>query len=322
MNIILVSDSLARSRPLVLTKRHLAAAAVTLFMLPVLLAGVLFYATLRYAAETDNPYVHALVTKVQSQQAGQAHAYLQNNLDALAIKLGQMQAQLMRLNAVGKRLVKAAGLKADEFNFGQQPGEGGPAMEQPESNLTLQELNKLVAKVSSQLDDRGDQLAVLDSVLSRDYQQRILLPTARPISTRDWESSDFGWRIDPFTGRKSFHPGIDFAAEIGTPIYAAANGVVVYSGFYPEYGNMVEIDHGNGLTSRYAHTSKVLVKVGDIVLRGQKIALVGSTGRSTGPHLHFEVRYKGVALDPAKFLAASSSPVMAENLARQYQAAR
>jgi murein DD-endopeptidase MepM/ murein hydrolase activator NlpD len=132
------------------------------------------------------------------------------------------------------------------------------------------------------------------------------LPTVTPVDAT-WSASSFGWRIDPFTGQNALHEGVDFIADVGTPIFAAAGGVVVYAGSHHQYGTMVEIDHGNDFISRYAHASKVLVKEGEVVLRGRKIAEVGSTGRSTGPHLHFEVRYRGFAQNPGKFLRASSS---------------
>ena len=130
------------------------------------------------------------------------------------------------------------------------------------------------------------------------------MPTVKPVDV-EWNASSFGWRIDPITGQQALHEGIDFIADVGTPVFAAAGGVVVFAEFHSQYGNMVEIDHGNDFITRYAHASKLLVKVGEVVRRGRKIAEVGSTGRSTGPHLHFEVRYKGIAQNPARFLQAS-----------------
>ena len=134
------------------------------------------------------------------------------------------------------------------------------------------------------------------------------MPTAAPVAM-GWNESNFGWRIDPFTGQNAMHEGTDFMVDSGTPIHAAAGGVVVVAQFHPQYGNMIDIDHGNGFTTRYAHASKLLVKVGDVVQRGAVIALSGSTGRSTGPHVHFEVRYKGVAQNPNRFLQASAVSV-------------
>jgi murein DD-endopeptidase MepM/ murein hydrolase activator NlpD len=151
------------------------------------------------------------------------------------------------------------------------------------------------------VDDRGDQLGVLESLFTADRARKKLVPTVLPIHA-GWHSSNYGWRIDPFNGQRAFHEGIDFLADSGTAIHAAAGGVVVYSDFHPQYGNMIEVDHGNDLVSRYAHAAKLLVKVGDVVLSGAKIAEVGRTGRATGTHLHFEVRQRGVPQNPIQFL--------------------
>ena len=151
------------------------------------------------------------------------------------------------------------------------------------------------------LNDRSDKLVTLESLLMQDRLNKKLFPSAKPIS-EGWYSSNFGWRIDPFTGQNAMHEGVDYMVPEGTPIHAAAGGIVVYSEEHSQYGNMVEIDHGKDVVTRYAHASRLLVKVGQVVRRGQEIAMVGSTGRSTGNHLHFEVRYKGLAQNPAHFL--------------------
>jgi hypothetical protein len=149
------------------------------------------------------------------------------------------------------------------------------------------------------------QLGVLEALLVADSANRKFMPTLAPV-VDGWFSSNFGYRIDPFSGMQSFHEGIDFPAETGTPVVAAASGKVVESGYQPQYGKIIAIDHGNGLVSRYAHASEVYVNEGDLVVRGQRVASVGSTGRSTGPHLHFEVRLNGVPQNPARFLRAPS----------------
>ena len=160
---------------------------------------------------------------------------------------------------------------------------------------------KQVDKLTRQVDDRGGKLSALESILVIDSAKKKLIPTMMPVIGGAY-NSNFGWRLDPFNGQHSYHEGIDFAGSLGTPILAAAGGVVVYAEYHAAYGNMVEIDHGNDLITRYAHASKLLVKVGDMVLRGAKIAEMGSTGRSTGTHLHFEVRQRGVSVNPAQFL--------------------
>jgi murein DD-endopeptidase MepM/ murein hydrolase activator NlpD len=228
---------------------------------------------------------------------------MRDNLNAFAAKLGEMQARLMRLDAFGARLVKEVGVKPQEFDFSEPPGRGGalPSV-LPSQDISPGEFSKQLNQTSQWLDDRSDKLGVLDSMLMDARLKKRAIPTVLPV-TVGYYSSNFGYRIDPFTGQNAFHGGVDFVAPIGTPVGAAAGGVVVVSERQPDYGNMVEIDHGNGLTSRYAHLSKRLVSVGDVVLRGQSIGEVGSTGRSTGAHLHFEVRNQGVAVNPKKFLA-------------------
>ena len=306
MNIILVSNTLGKSRTLTISKSQaVMAIGLLVFVFPLLLTFSLYYFSLQHAAEIKSPYLHALVIKAQQQEMQKTHVYLQDNLSALAIKLGQMQAQLVRLDALGERLAKTAGFNAKEFNFERPPGQGGAISSLPQGEFSLDELKERLRVVSLRVEDRADQLAILEAMISQESQKKTRLPTAPPVSA-PWRSSDFGWRIDPFTGRKAFHEGVDFTAEVGMPVKAAAGGVVVYSDYHPEYGNMIEIDHGNGLVSRYAHASLRLVKAGDIVLKGQEIAKVGSTGRSTGPHLHFEVRFKGAAQNPARFLQAAS----------------
>ena len=154
-----------------------------------------------------------------------------------------------------------------------------------------------------QMENRSDYYGVLDSELRDLVVRRKVMPTMAPVHAP--RGSGFGKRIDPFTGQLAMHEGIDFEVDKGTPVHAAAGGVVSFAGFHPQYGNLVEIDHGNDLSTRYAHLSKILVRTGEIVMRGATIALSGSTGRATGPHLHFEVRYKGVAVNPDRFLAAT-----------------
>ena len=186
---------------------------------------------------------------------------------------------------------------------GTVPGRGGPA---PTSSraLSVDEFTGLVDQLARDVDARFDQLTVLEALIVQGTANRSFLPSLRPVSD-GWFSSNFGARIDPFTGESAFHEGIDFPAEPGTPILAAASGKVIYAGFHTQYGRMIEIDHGNGLVSRYAHASAVNVAEGDLVVHGQRIGAVGSTGRSTGPHLHFEVRLFGVPQNPVRFLASS-----------------
>jgi murein DD-endopeptidase MepM/ murein hydrolase activator NlpD len=171
--------------------------------------------------------------------------------------------------------------------------------------MSMSEFQLALDAMSRDVGYRTDYLNVVETVLMSDRIKSKLLPTNQPVNV-NYNSSSFGWRLDPFTGRSAFHEGLDFPASVGTNIVAAAAGVVIAAEYHPQYGNMLDIDHGNDIITRYAHASRLLVKVGDIVQRGQHIADIGTTGRSTGPHLHFEVRIKGVAQDPRKFLNAGT----------------
>jgi murein DD-endopeptidase MepM/ murein hydrolase activator NlpD len=225
--------------------------------------------------------------------------YQRSNLSALALKLGEMQARVQRLDALGGRLVKLTGMKPEEFQFDQPPAQGGPLV--TAGPLSLATLAQQLETLAHVVDDRSDKLMALQTLLMQNQLSRGLLPSIVPIENGVY-TSNFGWRVDPFSGSSAMHEGVDFMAEPGTPIFASAGGVVVYADTHAQYGNMVEIDHGNDIVTRYAHASKLLVKAGQVVRRGDKVAEVGSTGRSTGNHLHFEVRYKGSAQNPVRFL--------------------
>jgi murein DD-endopeptidase MepM/ murein hydrolase activator NlpD len=301
VNIILVSDSLAKSRSLTLSQTQVALIALGILVAGFLLAMATYFATMQFAVDLRNPYLRSLLSALHQDELKRAQADTRDNLNALAVKVGELQARIMRLDAFGQRLAKAAGIKGDEFRFDEKPGQGGPVLVAGR-DLTVPEFQQMLAEISRTLDDRSDKLGVLDSMLMNDRLVRKTIPTTLPIMA-GYYSSNFGYRIDPITGRSAFHTGVDLIAPPGTPVMAAAGGVVSQVGYLAEYGNIVDVDHDNGLTTRYAHLSKSLVKVGDIVLKSQKIALVGQTGRTTGPHLHFEVREKGIPLNPNKFFA-------------------
>jgi len=305
VHIILVSNRLTRARSLTLTTAHVVAGAVALAAMVIVLAGALFYVSVRHAAQIRLPMVESLLLSVQQDQARKAEDFLRENLNAMAVKLGQMQAQLMRLDALGERLSGLAGLKSQEFRFGEVPGRGGAVSTlSPPHDLSLGEFSQQLDTLSNRMENRTDYLGILESTLFDARVKKKLMPTITPVEA-SWNASSFGWRIDPITGQQALHEGIDFIADVGTPVFAAAGGVVVFAEYHNQYGQMVEIDHGNDFITRYAHASRLLVKVGEVVRRGRKVAEVGSTGRSTGPHLHFEVRYKGVAQNPSRFLQAS-----------------
>src|SRR5258706_11243275 len=301
MNIILVSGKLSRARTITLSTSHLIAGTTGTLLGMLVLAFGLQYFMLRYAASLDSPLLNTLILSKQQEQNNKAQSYLRENLNAMASKLGQMQAQLLRLDTLGERLAKSAGFKPQEFMFDQAPARGGAVSTLPTYDLSLGELSRQVDLLTRQMDDRTEKLGILDYLMVFDSAKKKLLPSVMPVDG-GWYSSNFGWRIDPFSGVRAFHDGMDFMAEVGTLAVAAAGGVVIYSDWHPQYGNMIEIDHGNGLITRYAHLSKRLAKIGDVVLSGREIGQVGSTGRATGPHLHFEVRQNGAPLNPSHFL--------------------
>ncbi len=306
MHIILVPSRLAAARSLTLGPGHLLMVGFLAATGVVLIAVALFYLTLRYSVEFKLPLLESALATVQEREARKAESFLRENLNAMAVKLGQMQAQLIRLDALGDRVSSLAGLKPSEFRFNENPGRGGAmTSSMPSQDLSMADFSRQLEALSRQMDNRTDSLGILETTLFDVRVKKRLLPTVTPVDA-SWSASSFGWRIDPFTGQNAVHEGVDFISDVGTPVFAAAGGVVISAEKHPQYGNLVEIDHGNDFVTRYAHASKLLVKAGDVVQRGRKIAEVGSTGRSTGPHLHFEVRYRGVAQNPARFLQAAA----------------
>lgn len=301
MNIILVSSRRPTARTITLGRNHVLAACFLLTATLFLLAGLMNYAALRYAAETRDPRLFSLVSPQAHAEADRTQAYLRDNLDAMSTRLGELQAQILRLDTLGERVARLAGFKPQELTLERSPGRGGAEPTLPASPLSFPELARRLDFLTRQVEERGDKLGLLDSILTQESVNKQLLPSVLPIANGVY-SSNFGWRLDPFNGHNSFHEGIDFEARPGTPILAAAAGVVVTAEYHPQYGNMIEIDHGNGLVTRYAHCSRLLAKVGDVVMKGAAIGEVGSSGRATGPHLHFEVRHHGVAQNPARFL--------------------
>ena len=305
MQIILISDRLAKTRSVSLSLRHLVGSAFLGLFLLCAATAALYWLTLRYAAEVKLPALQRLVVAAQEAEAERGRTFVQQNLNAMAVKLGEMQAQLMRLDALGERLSSLAGVR--EIKFSDAPGIGGAApVLMPPQNLSLGDFSEKLLALSRQVETRNDVLGVLESQLFEQAVKKKLMPTMMPVAA-PYNSSGFGRRVDPFTGEWTMHEGIDFLADAGSPIQAAANGIVVFAGFHPQYGYAVDIDHGNDLVTRYAHCAKLFVKEGDVVQRGRKLGEVGSTGRSTGPHLHFEVRFRGAAQNPLKFLVASKA---------------
>ena len=307
MNIILVTSATSPARTLTLDWRHWTLGGLGLAIVFVAFTGVFNFVTLRYAASIQHPWLLAIVLADQRREALKTQQQVQGYLNAMALRLGELQAQMMRLDGLGEHLAKVAGLTPQELpslQSGEIPGRGGAESSLPSRALTIEEFSQLLGKLGRQLEARSDQLGVLEALLVQDSANRKFMPTLAPIID-GWFSSNFGYRIDPFTGLQTFHEGIDFPAEQGTLVVASASGKVIEAGVHPQYGKILAIDHGNGLVSRYAHAAEVFVHEGDLVVRGQRVATVGSTGRSTGPHLHFEVRLNGIPQNPVRFLRSA-----------------
>ena len=299
MHFIITDASVGKSRAVHLGGVKLAAAMFALSLALMLSAALLYHWVFLKGAREGWPVIGTLVKLVAKDEFEQRDRFMRENLDAMARKLGEMQAKLVQLEALGDRVSGLAGVNTADL---RGPAAQGGALVSARP-LTLDDLNFTLAELEQMAGHQVDLLTVLESRLIDQKIQGMMLPTQQPVAHSHLGSS-FGWRIDPFTGRSALHTGLDFQAEPGTAITAAAGGVVVTQEVHPAYGNMIEIDHGNNLITRYAHASQVFVKQGDVVKRGQKIAAVGTTGRSTGPHLHFEVLVQGVPQDPHKFLDA------------------
>jgi len=310
MNVIIFSKRDGHARQLSLPP----AALICLILAVLAIVGGAFGAglSLRHGGEASGLALSqtarwSQVLTKQREEVAELKQQMQARANAIAIQLGDMKAHIIRLDALGQRLTTMAGIKSSEFNFGQDPPQGGPESDIPGARPQIGDLPLMLKSLQSQIDLSGSQLSALENViLSRQLGQEIH-PEGRPVST-GYISSGFGERVDPFTGSEEFHEGIDFAAPQGTPIRAVAAGIVTFAGPRGGYGDMVQIDHGNGYSTRYGHAQKVLVHVGETVQRGDEVALLGSTGRSTGPHVHFEVLKNGHEVNPARFVALRAAP--------------
>ena len=299
MHLIITDAWLAQSRAIYLSGTKLVAAGFVAALVLMLVAAGMYHWVFLKGAREGWPVVGGLVKLVVKDEFEQRDRFMRENLDAMAKRVGEMQAKMMQLEALGERVSGLAGVNPNDIKT--LPGRGGALV--TGRSLTMEELQATLADLDKLTDQRVDLMTVMESRLFDQKIKKMMVPTQQPVAAGLLGSS-FGWRIDPMNGRSALHTGLDFPAEPGTPILAAAGGVVVTQEYHSAYGNMVEVDHGNDLVSRYAHASKVWVKKGDLVKRGQKIAEVGTTGRSTGPHLHFEVLVQGVFQDPQKFLTA------------------
>lgn len=257
-------------------------------------------------------YVNSMLTGMQkSLEAEQlkietATQEAEKNVNALAVRLGQLQAHVIRLDALGQRLIENAKLDRGEFDFANSPALGGPESAKGErgSSIKVPDFLSSLEGLSEQLEHRSLQLGVLETMLmNRDLQDEVF-PAGRPVK-RGWVSSYYGKRTDPFNGRIAHHDGIDIAGKHGSEVIAVAAGVVTWAGKRYGYGQLVEINHGNGYATRYGHNDEIVVRVGETVKKGDTISKMGSSGRSTGPHVHFEVHKNGRTVDPIKYVRAS-----------------
>jgi murein DD-endopeptidase MepM/ murein hydrolase activator NlpD len=346
MQIMITHGALARTRVLQFSRWQLAAAAVALALLLMLTSGAVYHWFFLKAARDGWPVVSTLVRFVVRDETAQRERFLRENLDAMAQKVGEMQARLIRLEAVGERVTGLAGVKSEDLaplQRGSVPAAGGrspapgPGADRPAGakssekgadkgagkgaqapakplataqgglyvpleRPTLEQLDQVLGWLGERAEQTADLFTLAESRLFEERMRALMVPSIVPVEGP--VGSGFGFRSDPFAGRMALHTGLDFPADVGTPVRAAAGGVVLSVGWHPQYGQVLEIDHGNGLSTLYAHLSKARAAAGDIVRRGQVVAEVGNTGRSTGPHLHFEVLLDGVPQDPSRFLAA------------------
>jgi murein DD-endopeptidase MepM/ murein hydrolase activator NlpD len=319
MQVLITHSSLARTRALSFSRWQLLGALIAVALVFLLASGTIYHFIFLKAARDGWPIVSQIVRLVVRDEIAQRDRFMRENLDAIAQKVGDMQAKLVKLESMGERVVGLAGVKAEELkplkrtSSPAQGGAGGPYL--PLERPSLTELQATVEHLGLAVDQNLDIFTLMESRLLESRLQALLVPSSAPVNVT--VGSGFGFRPDPFTGHASLHTGLDFPAEVGTPINAAAGGIVTMREWHAAYGNTLEIDHGNGLVTRYAHTSAFEVELGALVKRGQLVARVGNTGRSTGPHLHFEVLVDGAPQDPARFLAGGSNMPAGKEFARR-----
>lgn len=323
MQVLITTSVLSRTRVLQFTPWSLALGLLLSAISLMMISLALYHAVVLKAAQEHWPIISEAVRYVERKELAQRDHYMRENLDAMAAKVGELQARLLRLEAVSEKVAGMAGMKPAELKAIEAPakaasgasaattgkgGMGGPltSMLQAPTPTTFsaQDIHQQLDDLQALTERNTDLFTLIESRLFEKRLEALMIPSSAPVNGP--VGSGFGFRSDPFTHRSALHTGLDYPGDVGTPIMAAAGGVVLSAGPHPEYGQLVELDHGNGLVTRYGHTSRMWVKQGDLVKRGQKIADIGSTGRSTGPHLHFEVLVEGVQQNPAKFLAGKT----------------
>ena len=304
MNVIFLSKREGRARQLDLA-RPLTLTALSALVFAFL--GSAFALGVQLGRGNHERVVLADTTRIgmllaeQKKQIADLKQQVQLRVDAMAMRLGEVNAHVIRLDALGKRLTEMADIDSREFNFDRDPPRGGPEGDGEGMSAQIPDLSVMLRQLEQRVDLRETQLSALENViLARELHQEIH-PEGRPVA-HGFISSYFGERADPFDGLEAYHKGVDFAGTVGSPVTAVAAGVVTWAGERTGYGKLVEINHGDGFTTRYAHNERTLVSVGQTVKRGESVALMGSTGRSTGPHVHFEVLRNGRQVDPLSYI--------------------
>jgi murein DD-endopeptidase MepM/ murein hydrolase activator NlpD len=306
MQVLVTHGVLSRTRAFRFDAWQLGLGLLVLGLALMLASGAIYHFVFLKAAREGWPVVSALVKLIVRDEIAQRDRVMRENLDAMAQRVGEMHAKLVRLEAMGERLSGAAGVKVEGIKslpvvpaFGERAGRGGPFI--PAFGMpSLAELNRRLTQLDESAEQHTDLFTLVESRLLEERLKALMVPRVAPVDVV--VGSGFGFRPDPISGLAALHSGLDFPADVGTPIRAAAGGLVVANEWHAAYGQVLEIDHGSGLVTRYAHCSRVLVEVGAVVKQGQPVAEVGNTGRSTGPHLHFEVLLDRVPQNPARFL--------------------
>jgi len=304
VNILFLSSNRGQICGLNLTKPlHLL---VMIGMVGLIVTGSVYLGYTLNPSQDNQALINEWQTDVHRQQVQLNHIREEADadIDALSSRIGLLQAHVMRLDALGRKLVKMARIDKSEFDFESTPALGGPEA-LTNKGLDPDELTQAIDQLGFELEHREDQLVVLENLVLNENLQKEVQPSGRPI-VKGWISSYYGMRTHPLSGRREMHKGVDFAGKLGGPVIAVAKGVVTYAGKRYGYGQVIDIAHGNGYTTRYGHNSRLLVSVGDTVEKGFQIAEIGSSGRSTGPHVHFEVLKNGRVTNPVRFIRAAN----------------
>ncbi len=310
MNIILIGQKHGRSRVVSLNAPGIVFAIVVLTAVVLGVGWAGYRAAM--ASVADRPVVPGFIfadwhqtLESQKRELARIERDAEEQVDAMTLRLGEMQGRLLRLDALGQRFVENGAVASEEFNFDEPPAVGGPEESVGGESFSTLELNAMIAQLDQRIRDREQQLMLLDTLISNRRIEDERFVAGRPI-TWGWLSSRYGYRSDPFNGKRTWHNGVDLAGKDGSDIITVAAGVVTFAGERSGYGRLVEIDHGDGLVTRYAHAKELLAEVGEVVQKGQVIALMGSTGRSTGPHVHFEVLQNGKSKNPETYIQRAS----------------